>query len=193
VCHKPSTVSGGGKSEISKSIADAITIGNAYVADFDADMDAVEAIFERDYSRPVCRHLVERSGPPPHAGCRPQHGQHHQAAHPELGVQRGAQLPSSGRSRRMCCELVYVIKRPTARVGQPTGAATSRSAASTAVPATGCAWTASNVLVDMLRVGFESDGSYRLFSAAARLPPAIKVQTEDDITASTVVPTGRPR
>ena len=45
VCHKPSTVSGGGKSEISKSIADAITLGNAYVADFDADVDAVEAIF----------------------------------------------------------------------------------------------------------------------------------------------------
>lgn len=51
VCHKPSTVSGGGKSEISKSIADAITVGVAYVANFDADMDAVEEIVTRDYSQ----------------------------------------------------------------------------------------------------------------------------------------------
>ncbi len=36
-CHKPSTVSGGGKSEISKAITDAFIFGNAYVPDFDRD------------------------------------------------------------------------------------------------------------------------------------------------------------
>ncbi|MGC4032159.1 MAG: hypothetical protein QM754_10600 [Tepidisphaeraceae bacterium] len=50
VCHKPCTVSGGGKSEISKSIADAIVYGAIYVADYKADLDLVEAIFNRDYS-----------------------------------------------------------------------------------------------------------------------------------------------
>lgn len=50
------------------------------------------------------------------------------------------------------------------------------------------------VLVDMLRVGFESDGSYRLFSLRPDFAPAAKVQTEDDITASVVTtgPDGRP-
>lgn len=41
---------GGGKSEISKAITDAFIFGNAYTADFDADMDAVEAILARDHS-----------------------------------------------------------------------------------------------------------------------------------------------
>ena len=49
-CHKPSTVSGGGKSEISKSLNDAVIYGAVYVQDFSDDMDQVTAIFERDYS-----------------------------------------------------------------------------------------------------------------------------------------------
>ena len=49
-CHKPSTVSGGGKSEISKSIAGAIISGAVFVDNFDKDMDMVADIFEHDYS-----------------------------------------------------------------------------------------------------------------------------------------------
>ena len=49
-CHKPSTVSGGGKSEISKSIAGAVISGAVFVDDFDKDMDMVADIFEHDYS-----------------------------------------------------------------------------------------------------------------------------------------------
>lgn len=48
-CHKPCTVSGGGKSEISKSIDDAVIYGPVFVQDFDADMQQVTAIFNRDY------------------------------------------------------------------------------------------------------------------------------------------------
>ena len=49
-CHKPCTVSGGGKSEISKAITDAFIFGNAYVADFDADMDSLDQILSRDHA-----------------------------------------------------------------------------------------------------------------------------------------------
>jgi hypothetical protein len=49
-CHKPCTVSGGGKSEISKSIAGSLVYGPIYVADFQNDLDFVEEIFKRDYS-----------------------------------------------------------------------------------------------------------------------------------------------
>ncbi|PKL09878.1 MAG: hypothetical protein CVV51_01435, partial [Spirochaetae bacterium HGW-Spirochaetae-7] len=41
LCHKPCTVSGGGKSEISKSILDAVTFGPLVTGDFAADMAAV--------------------------------------------------------------------------------------------------------------------------------------------------------
>ncbi len=50
-CHKPCTVSGGGKSEISKSLRDYMLYGPIFVADLHRDMEAVEAIFKRDYSR----------------------------------------------------------------------------------------------------------------------------------------------
>ncbi|KAL7549834.1 hypothetical protein ACHAWF_013090 [Thalassiosira exigua] len=49
-CHKPSTVSGGGKSEISKSLNDAVIYGAIYIGDFEADMAIVRNILERDYS-----------------------------------------------------------------------------------------------------------------------------------------------
>src|SRR5439155_5359963 len=48
-CHKPSTVSGGGKSEISKPITDAILTGPVFVADFKNDFDRVARLIERDY------------------------------------------------------------------------------------------------------------------------------------------------
>lgn len=49
-CHKPSTVSGGGKSEISKSLMDAVIHGPIFIGDYLADMAQVESIFQRDYS-----------------------------------------------------------------------------------------------------------------------------------------------
>ena len=50
-CHKPSTVSGGGKSEISKSLSDAILQGPVFVADFKEDFDKVAKLILRDYSQ----------------------------------------------------------------------------------------------------------------------------------------------
>lgn len=49
-CHKPCTVSGGGKSEISKSISNSIIYGNYYVHDLEKDLDYVEEILNKDYS-----------------------------------------------------------------------------------------------------------------------------------------------
>ena len=46
------------------------------------------------------------------------------------------------------------------------------------------------IKVNMLRVGFEDDGAWRLLSLRPDFSPAAKVQTEDDITASIVVPGG---
>ncbi|MEA5117896.1 MAG: hypothetical protein VB036_09775, partial [Propionicimonas sp.] len=50
-CHKPSTVSGGGKSEISKAITDAFIFGNAYAPDIEHDLDEVAQIIKGDFSQ----------------------------------------------------------------------------------------------------------------------------------------------
>ncbi|MCP5273416.1 MAG: hypothetical protein H6936_00910 [Burkholderiales bacterium] len=49
-CHKPCTVSGGGKSEISKSINDAVIYGPLFVDDLQNDLRRVLEICERDYT-----------------------------------------------------------------------------------------------------------------------------------------------
>ncbi len=49
-CHKPCTVSGGGKSEISKSLRDYMIYGPIFVADVENDFDLVQQIFDHDYS-----------------------------------------------------------------------------------------------------------------------------------------------
>ena len=66
LCHKPCTVSGGGKSEISKSISDAIIHGPVFTADFKKDCDQVEALLARDYSGRFKGPRQSRDGQPPH-------------------------------------------------------------------------------------------------------------------------------
>ncbi|MDA3959464.1 MAG: hypothetical protein PF961_01645 [Planctomycetota bacterium] len=48
-CHKPCTVSGGGKSEISKSLSDAVIYGSLYINDVVKDLALVEALLNKDY------------------------------------------------------------------------------------------------------------------------------------------------
>ncbi len=50
-CHKPSTVSGGGKSEISKSLDDAVLYRPLFVDDLQKDLDMVQEIFDKDYTK----------------------------------------------------------------------------------------------------------------------------------------------
>ncbi|MBA2479802.1 MAG: hypothetical protein H0V44_03995, partial [Planctomycetes bacterium] len=56
-CHKPCTVSGGGKSEISKSINDAMLYGPIFIADVERDLVAVARIFDYDYSTRFLPHI----------------------------------------------------------------------------------------------------------------------------------------
>ncbi|TWU57064.1 hypothetical protein Poly51_29850 [Rubripirellula tenax] len=48
-CHKPCTVSGGGKSEISKSLRDYMLYGPIFVADHEKDFAKLDEIFDRNY------------------------------------------------------------------------------------------------------------------------------------------------
>ncbi|KAJ1479007.1 hypothetical protein T484DRAFT_1815910, partial [Baffinella frigidus] len=50
-CHKPATVSGGGKSEISKRLQDMIKYGPVFVPDIGKDFDQLDDLLTRDYSK----------------------------------------------------------------------------------------------------------------------------------------------
>lgn len=54
LCHKPWTVSGGGKSEISKQFSELFKTGAFVIQDFDSDIARVKEVLEHDFSERFC-------------------------------------------------------------------------------------------------------------------------------------------
>lgn len=185
-CHKPSTVSGGGKSEISKAITDAFIFGNAYAPDIEADLDEVQGILDSDFTNrfadPAARGVDHR----PVLSDQRSIGSVIKLLTPSAlyNDEYNTWLESIPQHIK---ELVFVVKR----FYRPEWGADWRSHF-TVGRINGRLGNAlrldgEKITVNMLRVGFEEDGSWRLFGLRHDFNPAIKVQTEDDITASTVV------
>jgi hypothetical protein len=185
-CHKPSTVSGGGKSEISKAISDAFIYANAYIPEFEHDMQAVADLIARDFSDRF-------SDPGRAADHRPLLDDERSIGSviklltpsPDYTDDYNAWLESIPPHIK---ELVFIVKR----YYRPQWGADWRSHFSVARingrHGNFLRLDGEKVTLSMLRVGFEPDGSWRLFSLRPDFSPAIKVQTQDDITASIVTP-----
>ncbi len=182
--HKPATVSGGGKSEISKSLLDAFQYGTSFVGDFDVDIKEVENLLARDYQN--------RFADPSRNGV-----DHRPILSPERSLGSVIKLltPRAEYSDdynnflrsipSYIKELIFTIKRDF----RPEWKGWREHFS---VDVTNGRWgnalrlDGEKIMVNMLRVGFEPDGSWRLFSLRPDFSPVIKVQTEDDISASTV-------
>ncbi|GMA42235.1 hypothetical protein [Mobilicoccus caccae] len=186
-CHKPSTVSGGGKSEISKAISDAFVSGTSYTADLPADLDAVEEILRRDYADRFADE--DRNGSDHRSVLSPDRSAGSVikllTQRAEYSEEYNAWLDTIPQHVK---ELVYVVKdsyRPEWgedwRSHFSVGIINGRSGNQVRLDDR-------KIRIHMLRVGFDTDGSWRLFGLRPDFSPAVKVQTEDDITASIVVP-----
>ncbi|MBL6922151.1 MAG: hypothetical protein ISR39_08290 [Akkermansiaceae bacterium] len=186
-CHKPCTVSGGGKSEISKSLSDAMISGPVIVQDFKKDFKAAVELVHRDYG--------DRYENPNEPG---------KTSRPLLDVNRSLGsvirlftqnpgytdaynewLTTIPRSVR---DLVFVIKRlhksdwgddwfDRFSVDLINGRSGNE-----------LIYHRQKMVTRYLRVGFEEDGTWRTFGLRKDFAPAKKIQTEDDITASSVIP-----
>ena len=185
--HKPATVSGGGKSEISKSIADAFVFGNAYVADFEADMDAVQALLDRDYTNRFADEAENGKDHRPILSDERSLGSVIKLLTPRTYYSDEyreflANIPPHIK------ELVFIVKR----FYRPDWGNDWRSHFSVGIIngrlGNALRLDGIKIAVNMLRVGFDKDGSWRLFSLRNDFSPALKVQTQDDITATTVLP-----
>ena len=187
--HKPATVSGGGKSEISKSLLDAFVFGEAYVGDVDEDFDTVQTILDGNYA--------DRFVDPANKS------DNHRSILSErrsLGSVIKLLTPSSMYTEEYNAflesipahikELIFTVKR----FYQPSWGQDWRSHFSVGIingrKGNSLRLDGEVIKVNMLRVGFEDDGAWRLLSLRPDFSPAAKVQTEDDITASIVAPGG---
>ena len=186
-CHKPSTVSGGGKSEISKSIQDSMLSGPIFVSDYKNDFDQVEAIFNRDYSgryrdssRKDERSVLSRER--------------------SLGSVIKLLTPSPDFTDEYnqwldtipqhILALVFLIKR---FYNPDWGNQWRRHFSVDEVngyPGHELKYDGRKLVTGYLRVGINSQGTWRVYKLRQDFVAAKKVQMEDDITASVIVPSG---
>ena len=185
-CHKPCTVSGGGKSEISKPITDAVITGPVFVSDLKNDFDRVEELINYDYSQ----RFAEPTRADRRAVLSPERslGSVIKLLTPDehdYTVEYNAWLNSVPQHVK---ELVFVVKR----YYKPEWGANWRAHFSVDIingtPGNELKCDNKKLVTTYLRVGFDADGAWRTFGLRKDFHPAVKVQMEDDITASTVVP-----
>ncbi|HLH53181.1 MAG TPA: hypothetical protein VKY92_06150 [Verrucomicrobiae bacterium] len=189
-CHKPCTVSGGGKSEISKSIEDAILHGPVFVADFKQDFEKVSELLNRDYSgrfkdrtrkdnRPLLSperslgSVIKLLTPDPR-DFTDQYNEWLQAVPQYLK------------------ELVFVVKRFYKSEWGENWRDHFSVDVINGTPGNELKFDNRKLVTTFLRVGYDHDGAWRTFGLRKDFQPAVKLQQEDDITASVVVPANVP-
>src|SRR5580704_10151953 len=187
LCHKPCTVSGGGKSEISKSIANALLKGPVFVKDYHRDMDQVAQIFERDFSSAYRKRTPDARTQRPILSPERTLGSVIQllTPSPEYTAEHNAwvhELPQTIR------QLLFTVKR----YYQPEWGNNWREHF-TVDRINGflgheLKFENQPLVSSYLRVGFDPDGSWRVYKLRPDFHPADKVAVEDDITASVVLP-----
>ena len=186
-CHKPATVSGGGKSEISKDISDAIIHGPSIVADFKKDIALVEEIINKNYGS-------RNKDPSQNKG---ENSRKILDSRRTMGSVVKLLTPSDDFTDEYnkwvesipfyIREIVLTVKRHYRPEWE--GKWQDKFTVDTINGTSGntLKYKNANVLTSYLRIGFTEDGSWRTFSLRKDFAPSVKLQMEDDITSSVVV------
>ncbi len=193
-CHKPCTVSGGGKSEISKSLVDAVLYGPIYTGDVEVDLNWVAEIIHRDYSNCLRAELRQEHGKDP--------------ARPVLAESRslGSVIKLLTPNRDLYTEeynawlesipnhvraIVFLIKR----FYKPEWGDDWKRHFSVDIingaPGHELKLDERKLVGSYLRIGLWKNGAWRTYKLRQDFIAADKVQMEDDITASVVVPASK--
>ncbi len=188
-CHKPCTVSGGGKSEISKSIEDAVIYGPMFVDDLERDLDRVQEIFERDYTDRF---------KPGHEKDDREPGRSPLSAERSLGSVIKLLTPSSAYTDEFnswlesipprILALAFLIKRFYRQEWGDEWRENLSVDVVDGAPGHELKLFDRKIIASYLRVGFDDEGHWRTFKVRQDYIAAEKVQMEDDISASVVVP-----
>ena len=186
-CHKPCTVSGGGKSEISKSLSDAMEAGPVIMPDFDADMAKVEELLARDYGDRYKK--PKRGGATSRAILDPQRSLGSVirlfSQSEEFTDDYNAFITSVPRTVK---DFIFTLKRYYKPAWGDNWRSRFHVDSINGRPGVQLKYRESLVITRYLRVGFAEDGSWRMFGLRKDFQPAVKLQREDDISASITVP-----
>ncbi len=186
-CHKPCTVSGGGKSEISKSLQNAIIYSPFTIDDFDTDFEKADEIISYDFTK----------------RWKPEYDKKDKrnflTEERTLGSAIKLLTPSTEYTEEYnkfvsaipehIKSLVLFVKR----FYRPSRHKANWKEYFTVDVVNGrngreLIFNGRKILGSYLRVGFSKDGSWLLHKLRTDFIAAEKIQTEDDITASVIVP-----
>ncbi len=191
-CHKPCTVSGGGKSEISKSLADAMLTGPVTVPNFESVLIQVQRILDMGVDFYTARFREPRQ---PQLPSRPildpdrSFGSVVRMMTPSVLFtdDYNAWLESIPREVR---GMVLVLKRRYKPDWGDDWASRFSVDIIDGQPGIELKFRNQLLITRYLRVGFTEGGAWRTFGLRKDFAASVKLQREDDITASVVVPGG---
>ncbi len=188
-CHKPCTVSGGGKSEISKSMQNAITYSNFNLHDIEEDFKKADEIIEFDYST---RWKIKDPNKPKSRSFLSEKR--------TLGSVVKLLTPSEENSDEFnnwlksipvhVRSLVLLVKR---LFRQAHGADLNWKDMMSVevvngVQGTSLRYNNNPVVGSYVRIGFNQQGNWMLNKLRSDFSASEKIQTEDDISASITLP-----
>lgn len=185
--HKPCTVSGGGKSEISKSISDAMIQGSYIVGDLPEDLAKVDEIMAHDYSHRFKKPADYSVNPPRHILSSGRSlGSVIKLLTPsdEYTDEYNAWLTNLPQRIKV---LIYVIKGRYSEEWDSNWKSYFSVDQINGQPGNELKYKNEKLTSNYLRVGHDTDGGWRIFLTRQDFEPSAKVQTEDDISASMIV------
>jgi hypothetical protein len=187
-CHKPSTVSGGGKSEISKSIAGAVIYGAVFVDNFDKDMAMVADIFEHDYSSRFRDSVRNGTDQRSLLSNKRTLGSVIKLLTPSVTEYSHDYNDWLKKIPQHILALVLMIKRFYKAEWKQNWREHFSVDLVNGYPGNELKFDGRKLMASYLRVGFDTNGAWRVFKLRQDFMASAKVQLEDDITASIVVP-----
>lgn len=189
-CHKPCTVSGGGKSEISKSVSGSLISGPLYVEDIEKDMNLVQDIFSKDYSQRFRNKEINDDSRAFLSEGR------------SLGSSIRLLTPSDSEYTdeynqwllsipQHIRAVAFIIKRFYRTEWGSNWRKHFTVDIVNGYPGHELKFDDRKLVVSYLRVGEDMDGSWRIYKLRQDYISADKVQMEDDITVSTTISSSR--
>lgn len=190
-CHKPSTVSGGGKSEISKSMQNAIKYGSFYIQDLEEDSKMADMIINYDYSNRWISVWPDARPSRPFL-----------SPHRTLGSAVKLLTPSDQYSNEYNKFLenipvhvktlaLYIKRMYRSSLDKGSWKEYLNVELVNGRKGNALRYKHNKIIASYVRIGFNPDGKWFLHKLRSDFIPSRKIQTEDDITASITLPAKR--
>ncbi len=192
-CHKPSTVSGGGKSEISKSMQNAIQYGQFYIQDLEEDFKLVDKIIHYDYSKRWKKILPGAVSSRPFLSPQRTLGSAVKLLTPSEQYNDGYNKFLQSIPGHVRTFALFVKRHYRSEENTPTSNWKEFFNVEIVNGRNGntLRYKHNPVPAGYVRLGFNPEGRWFLHKLRSDFIPSMKVQTEDDISATITVPAGK--